>query len=418
MTHMEATEKKEIKVSVVVPVYNVAGYLEKSLNSLVHQTLSEIEILCIDDASTDESYSILKKYEEKYPQLIVLQNSENRGQSYSRNRGINAAKGEYIQFVDADDFLENDALETLYRKAKAYHLDLLRFNYMPHDSVHENARINQKHYAGYTCESVRDNTELFYCLMMDRTAAFECYPWLNFLRRKWVLENQLFFREGMIFEDILYTYKLFMCSGRAMTLDKKMYHYLLREGSTVTKEVGQAHIHGQLLCVNEIIKEMTAVSEIRAMTASSLFLWNLENNILPLIGMKKAYMDLSSWDDELVELLGALFRQDCYVNFAYVKSYRKEIEAAEALYIYGAGKACDWLLDYLKRLSVTPTAIVVSSRAGNPEQKQGIRVLGIDEIHVRDETCLWLCAVKGKFEEVSSLIKEHGYTNIIDATMV
>ena len=99
-----------VKISVIVPVYNVEKYLKKCLNSLINQTLNDIEIICVDDGSTDSSIEILKEFELKDDRIIVI-SQKNEGAATSRNKGINLAKGEYISFVDSDDWLELDAFE-------------------------------------------------------------------------------------------------------------------------------------------------------------------------------------------------------------------------------------------------------------------------------------------------------------------
>ena len=104
---------KTIKVSIIIPVYNVEKYLQKCLESLVNQTLKEIEIICINDGSTDKSEEILKIFAQKDDRIIVV-NKENEGQSVARNVGIKLAKGEFLGFVDSDDWVDLDFFEKLY----------------------------------------------------------------------------------------------------------------------------------------------------------------------------------------------------------------------------------------------------------------------------------------------------------------
>ena len=105
------------KVSVIVPVYNAEKYLEKCLNSLVEQTLEEIEIIIINDGSTDSSQKIIEKYAEKYGQKIITRTKKNEGQAIARNLGIELCSGKYIGFVDADDYVCNDMFQLMYDEA-------------------------------------------------------------------------------------------------------------------------------------------------------------------------------------------------------------------------------------------------------------------------------------------------------------
>ena len=114
-------------ISIIIPVYNVENYLHVCLNSVLKQTYQDFEIICIDDASTDSSLEILKYFEKKDSRIKVLKNDSNKGQGYSRNRGLELAQGKYISFLDGDDWLSPDAFEILIQKAEQDNLDLLMF---------------------------------------------------------------------------------------------------------------------------------------------------------------------------------------------------------------------------------------------------------------------------------------------------
>ena len=113
-----------IKVSVIIPVYNVEPYLKEALDSVINQTLREIEIICIDDCSTDNSYNILEEYAKKDDRITIIKNEENLGVGISRNKGIKLSNGEYIGFVDGDDYIANNYFEALYNTAKKYGSDV------------------------------------------------------------------------------------------------------------------------------------------------------------------------------------------------------------------------------------------------------------------------------------------------------
>ncbi|MDD4509937.1 MAG: glycosyltransferase, partial [Oscillospiraceae bacterium] len=105
------------KISVIVPVYNVERYLRTCMDSLVNQTLEDIEIIVVNDGSPDNSLSILEEYEKKYAEKVSVYSIENHGVSYARNYGADRAEGEYLLFVDSDDFVEPQMCEMLYEKA-------------------------------------------------------------------------------------------------------------------------------------------------------------------------------------------------------------------------------------------------------------------------------------------------------------
>lgn len=113
-----------IKVSVIIPVYNGEAYLRRCLDSVCAQTFKEIEIICVDDASTDSSWQILEEYQKADPRFRLIGHNENKGVSAGRNSGLAEAQGEYIIFWDCDDFFEQDALDILYKKAEATQADI------------------------------------------------------------------------------------------------------------------------------------------------------------------------------------------------------------------------------------------------------------------------------------------------------
>ena len=118
-------------VSVVVPVYNVQTFLPECLDSLISQSLKNIEIICVNDGSTDDSLTILRSYAEKDSRVKVL-TKENRGYGHTMNLGFSAAKGEYIGICESDDFADKRMYEDMYRFAKKKNLDLLKANYYEH----------------------------------------------------------------------------------------------------------------------------------------------------------------------------------------------------------------------------------------------------------------------------------------------
>ena len=116
------------KFSIIIPVYNVERYLSKSLDSVINQTLKDIEIICIDDGSTDNSLRILNEYAAKDSRIIIIK-QENHGQGIARNKGVDIANGQYVLFVDPDDWIEENTLDVLYKKFTDSGVDVIFFDY-------------------------------------------------------------------------------------------------------------------------------------------------------------------------------------------------------------------------------------------------------------------------------------------------
>ena len=133
-------KKKEIKVSVIIPVYNVEKYIERCLESVIHQTLKEIEIIIINDGSKDNSSKKIEKF--LGDDRVIYVKTENKGLSAARNKGLKIAKGEYIGFVDSDDYIDLDFYEKLYKRIKETNSDIAAASIVRHHGTFEKWRVN------------------------------------------------------------------------------------------------------------------------------------------------------------------------------------------------------------------------------------------------------------------------------------
>lgn len=228
-----------MKLSIIVPVYNVADYLPKCLDSLLAQDLpqNEYEIIVVNDGSTDNSGEIAQQYADKYASITLI-NQENQGLSGARNTGIKHAKGDYIQFVDSDDYLEENVLDGLINQVENDDLDVLRFRY-------QNVRINNTSNIYEIFKPYKSSSFLFEDYSLDVTDGVNflnerfgtaCYAWA-FILRKEILNNCMF-KPGIYFEDTEWTPRMILKSQRIASTDTIVYNYLMREGS-ITKAVNK-----------------------------------------------------------------------------------------------------------------------------------------------------------------------------------
>lgn len=200
------------KVSVIIPVYNVENYLRKCLNSLVNQTLKDIEIIVVNDGTLDNSQEIIDEYVKKYPKKVVSIIQENGGQGAARNTGLLHAKGEYIGYVDSDDYVEENMYEELYKKAKEEDSDIVICG---NNVVKEN----------YDFLSKEDVDKEF---LLGKMAV-----WNKIYKKNIIVDNKIQFRSKVWYEDLDFTMKVYFSSKKISYVDKPLYNYLLREGSTM-----------------------------------------------------------------------------------------------------------------------------------------------------------------------------------------
>lgn len=236
-----------MKLSIIVPVYNVENYLRKCVDSLLAQDISDYEMILVDDGSTDNSGAICDNYASPVTgnpspvtPLIRVIHQPNGGLSAARNSGIKVAQGEYIMFVDSDDYIEPNLLGALVKRMDEEHLDVLRYNYRNvrmTDSVYEEFSPNKdpKRDVDYS-ESVVDG-ETF----LNERLGPGCYAWQFILHRDLLLtpytlhstqeKDNCLFTEGIYFEDTEWTPRLLLKAKRVASTTMVVYNYLWRTGS-------------------------------------------------------------------------------------------------------------------------------------------------------------------------------------------
>lgn len=218
---------KNILISCIVPVYNGAEYLHSFLNSLMNQTFQDIEIICVDDASTDLSSSILRQYE-KQNKLIHIRNKCNMGAAESRNKGLSQAKGEYVIFFDCDDILHPEMLERMYDKCKEYNADMgiCYFEGLKDGKCIPNG-FKERNKEMISTYPVIENPANFQYLFQILT---NC-PFDKMVRRDILLKNHIKFQDLPCCNDMYYSYVSVLCSERIVYIDKVLYFYRMeREG--------------------------------------------------------------------------------------------------------------------------------------------------------------------------------------------
>lgn len=241
------------KISVIIPIFNVEKYLEDCLESVINQSLKEIEIICVDDGSTDGSNKILRYYASKDSRIHIIE-KENGGLSSARNVGIEAAKGEYIHFLDSDDLMETIAYEYLYEKAKELKLDLL---YFEAESFFENDGIKEKNIDKMTLYDrkhkygVKKGIDLFTELKSNNDYIVSACLYLISLN----LLREIRFSEGVYYEDNLFTFMTILRAKRATCIENKFYLRRVREGSITTSNVTAKHCLSRLDCFKNIFLE-------------------------------------------------------------------------------------------------------------------------------------------------------------------
>ena len=231
---------KNPKVSILVPICNVERYLRECLNSLVNQTLREIEIICINDGSTDSSLSIIREYERRDERIVVI-DKPNSGYGDSMNKGIELARGEYIGIVESDDFASLNMFETLYKEAAKNDLDVVRSNYYAH-------RTGEDSSCDYLVENLAacgSYDKVFHPI--DNPRVFMCQPaiWTSIYKKSMIDKEEVRFlpTPGASFQDTAFYFKAFYAANRVKLLKDGYLHYRIDNASSSVKN------QNKLFCV-------------------------------------------------------------------------------------------------------------------------------------------------------------------------
>ena len=245
-----------MKVSVIVPVYQVEKYIGECLRSVLTQTLSDIEVICVDDGGQDASMETVRKAAGYDKRIRILENRGNQGLAASRNRGLSAAWGDYVYFLDSDDLIRPDALERLTERAEREDLDVQIFGSA---FLFETPELHARF------RSARGTFKRTYPEPLDGRSLYirwmEVWDWMcsqprYFYRRSFLLRHGIRFMEGILHEDEAFAYDVLMHAERVRVTDEPLFIRRFREGSIMTGRVTLENVRG---CVETLVHIRTHI---------------------------------------------------------------------------------------------------------------------------------------------------------------
>lgn len=216
-----------ITISIIVPIFNVESYLRRCLDSIVGQSFRDFEVIMIDDGSTDSSYAIAKEYAEKYTNFKLFKNNV-KGVANARNMGIDMAMGEYIAFVDSDDFIEQNYLEILYNTASINNADISTCNYKKY---YQEKNRYHKIMLRKPAEKIYTNKKFVRMCLND--IRVRSYLWNKLWRRSLFTDNKIRFND-IYFEDIAICPQLMHKANKIAVTNNCLYNYTQRKGSIMS----------------------------------------------------------------------------------------------------------------------------------------------------------------------------------------
>lgn len=240
-------------VSIIIPVYDVERYLPACLDSVIEQTFQDYEVICVNDGSPDNSCAILNEYAARDARIQVI-SQKNSGLSVARNTGMIHAAGKYILFLDSDDCLKPNAVETLYTRAEADNLDHIIFAAEVFFDGYKPEEDEWTAYYAHRCEygSIKSGPEAFADLVLNKDYVYAAQ--LRFSLRSRLVQQKLMFRPGMIHEDTLFSFMNDLSAKRTLILDEKLYLFRKRVDSITTGALSIKHMIGYFVSFIESLR--------------------------------------------------------------------------------------------------------------------------------------------------------------------
>lgn len=358
-------------VSVVIPMYNVEAYIEDCIRSVTEQTCRELEVICIDDASTDETLRRAEELAAQDERIRIFRNPKNSGPSYTRNRGLELARGKYVYFLDSDDMITPNAMEELSREADKKELDVLFFD---GQVIFEEEAIKEK-FPGYRLEHQGEYPEV-----MDGVQAFRSMrrnkEWIinvqgEFWRRAFLVEEGLGFEDGILHEDELFSTLAVLKVKRCSVSKKQYFIRRLRSNSIMTSERTARNLQGYLRCFSRLLESLAERAD--GMEQDEMMQDYLQFFKKLITRTQHVHSDWTMETADTTEfVVKTLLELEWYQTFS--KQDLQRLILAEEVLIYGAGKAARRIFGELLRLDIPVTGFVVTERKEGEESLFGLPI--------------------------------------------
>lgn len=302
-------------ISIIIPIYNVEKYLKQCLDSVYKLNLEDKEIILVNDGSKDSSLEIAKRYKERYNKNTILISQENKGLSGARNTGIRAATGEYLFFLDSDDFVDEKALEKFFREGVEKKQDILIGNYYEYfkDGTQE-LKTSSKNLL-----NIFDKNGDYFIEEEVKNRSFYVVVWLNLYRKNFLLENDLFFEEKLLHEDNLFTLKAFRLAKKVGHSNEIFYYYRQDNPDSIMKKMTEKNYIHMMYIIEKLLdfqKKLGKENEYFNRILIGIY-WNIIKN--GRIKNKNIFNNLKklrlNFKEKIKLLIITLFSLKCKENF-------------------------------------------------------------------------------------------------------
>ena len=402
-----------IKVSIIIPVYKVERYLDACLDSVLAQTLREIEVICVDDASPDGCPQILDARAAKDARISVIHLTENRGQGNGRNLGLAQASGKYVYFLDSDDMIEPEAMEQLYRKAEEEALDGIFFDSR---AIFDDADL-EKRFISYPAmrkgnypEKAVTGMQLFELFIEQRE--WTCYVQRQFWNRAFLLREGIDNPVRVEHEDEVFAFKAILAAQRVLYWRKPFFIRRYREASVMTTPPSPKNFYGYFmdLCYMDRFAHARGLRSTAIDRNLARIYEKLERYYRQLSGKH----NLESWFKTPEEKnLFYFFQtsQKAWMHYGMLSDALLEaVRTHRRIYIYGAGILANQVFQALAMRGVVLEGFLVTGAEGNPAALRGRPVTALEKAGSPSKGDLVIVAVTdGYKEEIFAMLRQRGW---------
>lgn len=319
-------ENKQPFFSIIMPVFNTEKYLSKAINSILNQTFNDFELILIDDCSNDKSYDICKDYADNDARIKLLKNNINLGVAKSRNKALSIISGEYLTFVDSDDYVELNLLEVAYSKLKNNRIDLLKYSCKEEYIKKENNIAYSKLCQLENCfieDKIKIQNQI---LEMEKVPLFG-YLWNSFYKIEIVNKNNISFNENCIVnEDFAFNVKYILHIKNLCCINFCGYHYIKRDNSSLSTKKQDNYYELHMMKIRLFLNMCNEFNNLTQKNKEIIF-WMYTRYIYSTIER-----NLNNNRKDIVALIDKIKKDDLYKEFLLIKF--KEISKKQTLMIY------------------------------------------------------------------------------------
>ncbi len=424
------------KVSILIPIYNVEKYLRQCLESVVNQTLKDIEIICINDGSTDNSLSIIKEFADRDSRVKII-DKKNTGYGHSMNCGLKIAEGEYIGIIESDDFADLNMFEVLYNKAKSVDAEIVRSN---HWEIADNYSkfmeiLKEEPYEKVFSPKI-ENYDLF-----SRQIAI----WSAIYKHDLLLKNDILFTEtpGASYQDVSFYFKALSCSDRVLLIKDAFVNYRVDNPNASMRSKAKVYaIFNEFDAIEKFLSQRPELKKPFRYIFESMIKFKrcefhfsrIDNNFKFEFFQRMheefkkdnaaGYLDKVYWNEDswqnVQELLNdkEKFFYRKFDEMQIINAYRSDfflrIKDFRNIYLYGAGQAAISILFKLLQWKLNIKGIAVSNMSNNPESIFNVPVAPLDESNIdKIQDVILISITESNQYKILYDLQSKGYKNII-----